>query len=55
LTNEFFVNLLRFDIIFGSNFELRALEEVYASEDTKEKFLKYFISAWNKEMELDRF
>lgn len=45
----------RVDLIFGSNSELRALAEVYASEDAKEKFLKDFIAAWNKVMNLDRF
>jgi catalase-peroxidase len=45
----------RVDLIFGSNSELRALAEVYASEDAKEKFVKDFIAAWNKVMELDRF
>lgn len=86
LTNDFFVNLLDFDItwksvsenddvfegrdrttgnvkwtgtradlIFGSNSELRALTEVYACEDSKEKFVKDFVKAWNKVMMLDRF
>tara|TARA_R110002074_G_scaffold696_5_gene3886 strand:+ start:41263 stop:43506 length:2244 start_codon:yes stop_codon:yes gene_type:complete len=86
LTNDFFVNLLDFDItwksvsenddvfegrdratgkvkwtgtradlIFGSNSELRALAEVYACEDSKEKFVKDFVKAWNKVMLLDRF
>ena len=86
LTNDFFVNLLDFDItwksvsenddvfegrdrttgnvkwtgtradlIFGSNSELRALSEVYACEDSKEKFVKDFVKAWNKVMMLDRF
>jgi catalase-peroxidase len=45
----------RADLIFGSNSELRALAEVYACEDSKEKFLKDFVSAWNKVMNLDRF
>jgi catalase-peroxidase len=86
LTNDFFVNLLDFnvtwkatsnddqifegrnrksgelkwtgtraDLIFGSNSELRALAEVYACEDSKEKFLKDFVAAWTKVMNLDRF
>jgi catalase-peroxidase len=86
LTNDFFVNLIDFDIkwnatsdaqdifeardrktdtvkwtgtrvdlIFGSNSELRALAEVYACEDAKEKFVKDFVSAWAKVMNLDRF
>lgn len=45
----------RADLIFGSNAELRALAEVYACEDAKDKFLKDFVAAWNKVMNLDRF
>jgi catalase-peroxidase len=45
----------RADLIFGSNSELRALAEVYASADAKEKFVKDFIAAWTKVMNLDRF
>lgn len=45
----------RADLIFGSNSELRALAEVYASSDAKEKFVKDFILAWNKVMNADRF
>ncbi len=45
----------RADLIFGSNSELRALAEVYASNDSKEKFVKDFIAAWTKVMNLDRF
>ena len=45
----------RADLIFGSNSELRALAEVYASDDAKEKFVKDFVNAWNKVMNLDRF
>lgn len=45
----------RVDLIFGSNSELRALAEVYASEDAKEKFVRDFIAAWVKVMNLDRF
>jgi len=45
----------RADLIFGSNSELRALAEVYASNDAKEKFVKDFIFAWSKVMNLDRF
>ncbi|MEN9395300.1 MAG: hypothetical protein RL362_1521, partial [Bacteroidota bacterium] len=41
--------------IFGSHSELRALAEVYASEDAKEKFVTDFVQAWTKVMELDRF
>jgi len=45
----------RVDLIFGSNAELRALSEVYACDDAKEKFIKDFVSAWNKVMNLDRY
>ncbi|NNK10542.1 MAG: catalase/peroxidase HPI [Flavobacteriaceae bacterium] len=45
----------RVDLIFGSNTELRALAEVYASDDAKEKFVHDFVKAWNKVMNLDRF
>ncbi len=45
----------RADLIFGSNSELRAIAEVYACEDSKEKFVKDFVAAWNKVMNLDRF
>jgi catalase-peroxidase len=45
----------RADLVFGSNSELRALAEVYASDDAKEKFVRDFVAAWNKVMNLDRF
>ncbi|MCD6212246.1 MAG: catalase-peroxidase, partial [Sulfurovum sp.] len=45
----------RVDLIFGSNSQLRALAEVYGSEDSQEKFLYDFVAAWNKVMNLDRF
>ena len=45
----------RVDLIFGSNSELRALAEVYACDDAKEKFVRDFIAAWDKVMNLDRF
>jgi catalase-peroxidase len=45
----------RVDLIFGSNSELRALSEVYASSDGDEKFLGDFVAAWDKVMNLDRF
>lgn len=45
----------RVDLIFGSNSQLRALAEVYACVDSKEKFLHDFVAAWNKVMNLDRF
>jgi catalase-peroxidase len=43
------------DLIFGSNSQLRALAEVYASDDAKDKFVNDFVAAWTKVMELDRF
>jgi catalase-peroxidase len=43
------------DLVFGSNSQLRAIAEVYASEDAKEKFARDFVAAWNKVMTLDRF
>jgi catalase-peroxidase len=43
------------DLVFGSNSELRALAEVYASSDAKEKFVRDFVAAWTKVMNLDRF
>jgi catalase-peroxidase len=45
----------RVDLVFGSNSQLRALAEVYAQDDAKEKFVRDFVAAWNKVMELDRF
>jgi len=45
----------RVDLVFGSNSELRALAEVYASDDAKEKFVTDFVAAWVKVMDLDRF
>jgi len=45
----------RVDLIFGSNTELRAIAEVYACSDSKEKFVHDFVAAWNKVMNLDRF
>lgn len=45
----------RVDLIFGSNSELRALAEVYATEDAQERFIRDFIKAWTKVMNLDRF
>jgi catalase-peroxidase len=45
----------RVDLIFGSNSQLRALAEVYAADDAKEKFVLDFVSAWNKVMNADRF
>jgi catalase-peroxidase len=45
----------RVDLVFGSNSELRALAEVYASDDAKDKFVRDFVAAWDKVMNLDRF
>jgi catalase-peroxidase len=45
----------RVDLVFGSNSELRALAEVYASDDGREKFVRDFVAAWDKVMNLDRF
>ncbi|MGX7681382.1 catalase/peroxidase HPI [Jatrophihabitans sp. DSM 45814] len=45
----------RVDLVFGSNSELRALAEVYASDDAKEKFVREFVAAWTKVMNLDRY
>jgi catalase-peroxidase len=45
----------RVDLVFGSNSELRAIAEVYASDDAKEKFAKDFVAAWDKVMNLDRY
>jgi len=54
-TDEVVYTATRADLIFGSNSELRALAELYASSDAKEKFVKDFIAAWTKVMNLDRF
>jgi catalase-peroxidase len=45
----------RVDLVFGSNSELRALSEVYASADASDKFVGDFVAAWDKVMNLDRF
>ena len=45
----------RADLVFGSHSELRAISEVYASIDAKEKFVKDFVKTWDKVMNLDRF
>jgi catalase-peroxidase len=45
----------RADLVFGSNSELRALAEVYACDDSQEKFVHDFVAAWDKVMNLDRF
>ena len=45
----------RYDLVFGSNSQLRAIAEVYAQDDNKDKFVQDFVSAWNKVMNADRF
>ncbi len=45
----------RVDLVFGSNSELRAVAEVYGSDDAREKFVNDFVAAWDKVMNLDRF
>jgi catalase-peroxidase len=54
-TGEIRYQASRVDLVFGSNSQLRAVAEVYAQEDAKEKFVKDFVSAWTKVMNLDRF
>ena len=54
-TGELKWTATRVDLIFGSNAQLRALAEVYGSDDSQEKFVNDFIAAWNKVMNLDRF
>lgn len=54
-TGELRWTATRVDLVFGSNSQLRALAEVYAQSDAKEKFVKDFVAAWNKVMNLDRF
>jgi catalase-peroxidase len=54
-TNEVKWTGTRVDLVFGSNSQLRALAEVYASADSKEKFVQDFVAAWTKVMDLDRF
>jgi catalase-peroxidase len=54
-TGEVKYTATRIDLIFGANSQLRALSEVYAASDAKEKFVKDFIAAWTKVMNLDRF
>jgi catalase-peroxidase len=54
-TNELKWTGSRVDLVFGSNSQLRALAEVYASDDAQEKFVRDFVAAWNKVMNLDRF
>jgi catalase-peroxidase len=54
-TNNLKWTATRADLIFGSNSELRAIAEVYASADASDKFVKDFAAAWTKVMNLDRF
>lgn len=54
-TNEVVWAGTRVDLIFGSNSELRAVAEAYATDDAQEKFVRDFVAAWNKVMNLDRF
>ena len=54
-TGELKWKATRVDLIFGANSELRAVAEVYGSSDGKEKFVRDFVAAWNKVMNLDRF
>ena len=54
-TNELKWTGTRIDLIFGSDSQLRALAEVYACQDSTEKFVKDFVAAWTKVMNLDRF
>ncbi len=54
-TNELKWTGTRVDLVFGSNSQLRALAEVYASDDAQEKFVVDFVAAWDKVMNLDRF
>jgi catalase-peroxidase len=54
-TGELKWTATRVDLIFGSNSELRALAEVYASDDSREAFVQNFVAAWTKVMNLDRF
>ena len=54
-TGELRWTATRVDLIFGSNSELRAIAEVYASDDAKQKFVQDFVTAWNKVMNADRF
>jgi len=54
-TNKHKWTATRVDLIFGSNSQLRAITEVYATEDSKKKFVKDFVDAWTKVMNLDRF
>ncbi len=54
-TNNIYLRNFRVDLVFGSNSQLRAITELYAQEDSKEKFVSDFISAWNKVMNADLY
>jgi catalase-peroxidase len=54
-TGELRWTATRVDLIFGSNAQLRAIAEVYASDDANEKLVRDFVAAWTKVMNLDRF
>jgi catalase-peroxidase len=54
-TNELKWSATRVDLVFGSNAQLRAIAEVYAADDAKHTFVKDFVTAWTKVMNLDRF
>jgi catalase-peroxidase len=54
-TGELKWTATRIDLVFGSNAQLRAVAEVYACDDSQEKFVRDFVAAWNKVMNLDRF
>ena len=54
-TGELKWTATRIDLLFGSNSQLRAIAEVYACDDAEEKFVRDFITAWSKVMNLDRF
>jgi catalase-peroxidase len=54
-TNQVKWTATRVDLVFGSNSVLRAYAELYAQDDNKEKFVKDFVAAWTKVMNLDRF
>jgi catalase-peroxidase len=55
LTGELKWTATRVDLAFGSNSQLRAIAEAYAQDDNKEKFVRDFVAAWTKVMNLDRF
>ena len=55
ITNTSALPTRRIDLVFGYNSQLRAIAEVYACDDSREKFVRDFAAAWNKVMNLDRF